>query len=82
MLLIVIIMPSFIVLNTQIIVKLICWYVRSRYIVSLYSLMSSRQDNIIKKIALYVCKLVDRFEQGHKYSHVMTQLSLRKDNYP
>ena len=36
--------------------------------------MSSRQDDIIKNIALYVSKLVDRFEQGHKYSHVITQL--------
>ena len=53
---------------------LFSWYVRSRDIVSLYSLMSSRQEDIIKKIALYVNKLVDRFE--HKYSYVMTQLIL------
>ena len=54
--------------------NLFSWYVRSRDIVSLYSLMSSRQEDIIKKIALYVNKLVDRFE--HKYSYVMTQLIL------
>ena len=42
---------------------LFSWYVRSRDLVSFYSLMSSRQDNIIKNIALYVSKLVDRFEQ-------------------
>ena len=33
---------------------LFSWYVRSSDPVSLYYLMSSRQDNIIKKIALYV----------------------------
>ena len=57
-------MPSFIVLNTRDIREtyLFCWYVRSRELVSFYSLMSSRQDNIIKKIALYISKLVDRFE--------------------
>ena len=56
---------SFIVLNTQIIVKLICLVgmsvVETLY-PSFYSLMSSRQDNIIKKIALCVRKRVDRFD--------------------
>jgi len=37
-------------------------YVRVRDLVSFYSLMSSRHDDIIKKIALYVSKLVDRFD--------------------
>ena len=53
---------------------LFSWYVRRRNLIYLYSLMSSRQDDIIKIIALYVSKLVDRFEQGHKYSYVITQL--------
>ena len=42
---------------------LFSWYVRSRDIVFLYCLMSSRQDDIIKNVALYISKLVDRFEQ-------------------
>ena len=53
---------------------LFSWYIRSRDIKSFYSLMSSRQDNISKKMALYVFKRVDGFEQWHKYSHIMTQL--------
>ena len=57
-------------------IYLFSWYGRSRDLISYCSLMSSRQGNIIKNIALYVCKLVDRFEQRHKYSHVMTQLIL------
>ena len=55
---------------------LFSWYVRSWDPVSFYSLMSSRQDDIIKNIALYLSKLVDRFKQWHKYSLVMTQLIL------
>ena len=41
---------------------LFSWYVRSRDLVSFYSLMSSRHDDIIKKIALCVSKRVDRFD--------------------
>jgi len=64
-LLIVNIMPSFIVLNTQIFVKLICLVgmslVETLY-PSFYSLMSSRHDYILKKLALCVSKRVDRFD--------------------
>ena len=42
---------------------LFSWYMRSRDIVSLYCLMSSRQDDIIKNVAVYVSKLVDEIEQ-------------------
>ena len=42
---------------------LFSWYVRIRDLVSFYSLVSSRQDNISKNITLYVSTRVDGFEQ-------------------
>ena len=54
-------------------VKHIC-LVGMSVVETLNYLMSSRQDDIIKNITVYVSKLVDRFEQGHKYSYVITQL--------
>jgi len=46
-------------------VKHIC-LVGMSVVETLNYLMSSRQDDIIKNITVYVSKLVDRFEQYHK----------------